>query len=92
MSECKGAFTVDVTDVLTSQALQELLARVFRFPEYYGRNWDAFDECISEVARPAAIRIVGISALKARLPRDAGLLLDCLRTASVEADLDVTVV
>jgi RNAse (barnase) inhibitor barstar len=33
----------------TEHELHAELARVFRFPDYYGHNWDAFNECWGEV-------------------------------------------
>jgi RNAse (barnase) inhibitor barstar len=37
----------------------EAIAKVLAFPDYYGKNWDAFDECIRDWAmlddKPAAL-------------------------------------
>jgi hypothetical protein len=72
---------IDVSDVSSSSALHELLAQKLRLPDYYGRNWDAFDECFGDPDAgplPASVRIVGWAALVRRLPRDATLLRQCI--------------
>jgi ribonuclease inhibitor len=62
--------------VATSFDLHRLLADRLRFPTYYGHNWDAFEECITEPDqwRSTRIRIHGWDVMQARLPRDAALM------------------
>jgi ribonuclease inhibitor len=72
------ALRVDVGSVTTGPELHRLLAESFRFPGYYGGNWNAFDECIREVELPPRIEISGLETLRARLPREAELLQQCL--------------
>jgi len=42
---------IDLSDVRTASALNELLARKLGFPDYYGKNWDAFDRADSRSAQ-----------------------------------------
>jgi ribonuclease inhibitor len=69
---------VDVGSVASHQELHSLLAEVFHFPDYYGQNWDAFDECIRDVELPPHIEIVGLEMLHTRLPREADLFRRCI--------------
>ena len=69
---------VDVGSVTSSQELHELLAEVFHFPDYYGKNWDAFDECIRDIELPLHIEIIGLETLRERLPREADLFQRCI--------------
>jgi len=52
-----------------------------RFPGYYGRNWDAFWDCITDPDQstmPDVLRVNGWERLAKRLPRDAALMRECL--------------
>jgi ribonuclease inhibitor len=82
---------VDVGAVSTPQELHSLLADLFHFPDYYGQNWDAFDECIRDVELPTRVEIVGLEALCARLPREAELLQRCVADFIKECAHDITI-
>ena len=72
---------VDLSQIRTASELHELLAHALAFPDYYGRNWDAFDECFGDPdgrPLPEAVRFVGWETLAQRLPRDANLLRECV--------------
>jgi RNAse (barnase) inhibitor barstar len=74
---------IDLSEVRTALALHELLARQLAFPEYYGKNWDAFDECFGDPDAgplPVAVRFVGWEVLAQHLPREARLLRDCIES------------
>lgn len=73
---------LDLGHFSTAQSLHEALAAALGFPDYYGMNWDAFDECISDhnVLWPGETELVlyRLEILEERLPREAKLLCDCL--------------
>ena len=69
---------IDVSDVADPKALHALLSSSFNFPDYYGGNWDAFDECIRDVEVPSSVVVRGIDSLAQHLPREAQLLVSCL--------------
>ena len=77
---------LNVSHAQTREHLHQVIAKVFAFPSYYGGNWDAFDECISEpaLALPSVVRVRGYSALLGALPHEAKLLRQCLERASAE--------
>jgi ribonuclease inhibitor len=81
---------VDVSAVSTREELHTLLARAFEFPDYYGRNWNAFDECIRDVSLPPHVHITGLAALQARLPREAELLQRCVDEFAQESGHDIS--
>jgi RNAse (barnase) inhibitor barstar len=85
------ALTVDVGAASSREELHRLLAAAFHFPDYYGQNWDAFDECIRDVELPARIEITGFEALRARLPREAELLQRCVGDFISESQHDITI-
>jgi RNAse (barnase) inhibitor barstar len=72
---------IDVSGVLTTEALHELLADTVSFPDYYGRNWDVFWDCITDSEHsqmPMLLRVEGWATLNQRLPREARLFRECL--------------
>ena len=69
--------TIDVATATTPDELHSTIADALGFPDYYGKNWDAFDECIRDVSLPPALEIAGLEQLRSRLPREARLLEDC---------------
>ena len=82
---------VDVGPVTSRQELHGLLADAFHFPDYYGENWDAFDECIRDVELPTHIEIIGLEKLRERLPREADLLQRCVAHFVRESGHDITI-
>ncbi len=81
---------VDVGSVSSRQELHGLLFEAFRFPDYYGENWDAFDECIRDIEIPPHVEINGLEALRARLPIEAELLRRCITEFAEERHHDIT--
>lgn len=66
--------------------IHSLLAKAFEFPEYYGKNWDAFYECINddEVSNPPQKLIVkGWDHFIREHLRDAKLLWSCFEDRTV---------
>jgi len=70
---------INVGEVRSREELHELLFQAFAFPDYYGRNWDAFDECIRDVTTPEVIKVSGLESMRFRLPRETKLFVACLR-------------
>ncbi|MEU0391894.1 barstar family protein [Streptomyces sp. NPDC006208] len=56
---------VDASDVTTEDDLLVLLGKAYKFPEYYGENWDAFLDCYADVVEadesPLVLAIHGLS-------------------------------
>jgi ribonuclease inhibitor len=80
MSECSAKeLEIDVTRVDTQAQLHELLAEKLGFPDYYGGNWDAFNDCVRDIEGPLVVRVKGFARLRFRLPRDAKIWTNCAR-------------
>jgi RNAse (barnase) inhibitor barstar len=70
---------IDVSEVATADQLQILLMRELRFPRWYGRNWDAFNDAVTGlVLLPRVLTFVGWGELRRRLPRDAKMMKSIL--------------
>jgi hypothetical protein len=64
MTNAQTIFTFDVTELPTEPAasasvpqrleskrtLMEAVAELLRFPDYFGENWDAFEECMRDLS------------------------------------------
>jgi RNAse (barnase) inhibitor barstar len=86
-----SALLIDVSNVADVATLHQLLSSSFRFPDYYGGNWDAFDECIRDVEVPSSVVVRGIDSLAQRLPREARLFVSCLSDFARERSGEVEV-
>jgi ribonuclease inhibitor len=75
---------LDVGGIESREALHSLLASTFNFPDYYGKNWDAFDECIRDYPPNSPVWIKGIQKLEILLPREAALLRECFQAFEAE--------
>ncbi|MFE4455406.1 barstar family protein [Streptomyces sp. NPDC056796] len=56
--------TIDVSSVANEDELHQLLQREFGFPDFYGRNWNAFWDAVSGlVSVPEHVRFTGWGAV-----------------------------
>jgi ribonuclease inhibitor len=79
MSDERNQPDLDLREVATLDELHDRLASRFGFPDYYGRKWDAFDDCIWDLGpTTGTLRVRGWRGLSERLPRDATMLRSCL--------------
>jgi RNAse (barnase) inhibitor barstar len=53
---------LDGTGINDRESFHREVAEVFRFPDYYGRNWDAFDECFGELEMAPHLAVVWTDA------------------------------
>ena len=84
---------IDLRAVQTSTELHALLSQRLGFPDFYGRNLDAFWDCITDPALssiPKVLRLRGWADLQRRLPLDARSLRETLDDLKFERP-DLTV-
>lgn len=77
MSSQPAEIEIDLGGIETSARLHEILASHLGFPDYYGKSWDAFWDCIRDPEQsrmPEVLRLRGWSKLETRLPVDAKIL------------------
>lgn len=91
MNQDSERLRLDLRSVRSKEELHVLLEEAFHFPDYYGRNWDAFDECIRTVELPRQIEIIGLGAMALRLPREAELMRKCIAEFVDETAHDITI-
>lgn len=76
---------LDLATVRTQNELQQLLFEAFRLPGWYGFNWNAFRDSITDPeqsALPGVLIVRGWEALAGHLPQDARYLREELEEAS----------
>ena len=62
---------IDCSEIKEKRELHEQLKTKLNFPEYYGMNWDAFWDCITEINNlPNKLIMKNWSKLKLKLPKD----------------------
>jgi RNAse (barnase) inhibitor barstar len=55
--------------------MHDRLASALQFPSYYGKNWDAFWDCVTTMGdHPEKLKVRGVHHLDGTLPREAALL------------------
>ena len=71
---------VNLKEVNTKQELHSLLASKLDFPDWYGNNWDAFWDMITDteiVTMPNRLTLLGFKELSEKLPKDAKIFQEC---------------
>ena len=51
---------LDGRAMTSREAAHRELARAFSFPDYYGANWDAFDDCLEDFAEQHSGRLFAV--------------------------------
>lgn len=71
---------IELGDIESIAQLHMRLMEKLNFPDWYGRNWDAFWDAITAlVDMPLILRLKNWSEFERRFPRDAKLMNDCLQ-------------
>ncbi len=79
MYEYRDPYIIDFTNVKSHLQVHEIIKEALDFPDYYGKNWDAFWDCLTDMAgRPVHIEIHGLDVLEEKFPGTAETLLECL--------------
>lgn len=79
------AVTVRGAELTGKRAMLQALAAALAFPDYFGFNWDALEECLTDLSWHAgdiALLIDDAATPEARAPEDWGVLLDILADAA----------
>ncbi|MBD9576098.1 barstar family protein [Pseudomonas sp. PDM23] len=67
--------TIDLGGVRGIEELHECLGQALGFPDWYGRNWDAFWDAITGlVDMPEMLELHGWSAFAVTMPKESVLL------------------
>lgn len=76
----KEKYIVDFTNVKYYLEMHEVIEKSLDFPDYYGCNWDAFWDCLSEMyGDPVHIEIIGIDVLESKFEGVADKMIKILK-------------
>ena len=65
------------------EALLDAWSLALGFPDWFGRNWDALEDCLGDLSwRPGAGHVVLIERFDALAKDDLGVLTDVLRSSA----------
>ena len=76
-------YTIDFSSVTYYLEMHDIIKRSLDFPDYYGRNWDAFWDCITDMVgeEPMRISIIGLDVIERRFGDTAEKMITILRRA-----------
>lgn len=79
MYEYKEVCVLDFRNVKYYQEIHDVIRKELDFPDYYGCNWDAFWDCMTDILGDFIhIRIFGLENLEKRFQDTAETLLELL--------------
>jgi hypothetical protein len=65
------------------ETIQESIARTLGFPEWFGGNWDALEDCLSDLSwREAPGHVLAFEGFQPLAPDAVNTLIDVLRSAA----------
>ncbi len=80
MYQDKELYTLDFTNLQYYLEFHEIIRDELDFPDYYGMNWDAMWDCLTDmVGEPLHIEIIGLDVLEQKFGDTAQKLIDILR-------------
>ena len=80
MYQHKDIYTIDFTNVNYYLEIHNVIRRSLDFPDYYGCNWSAFWDCLTDMyGDPIHIEIVGLEVIERKFGDAASKMLEILK-------------
>lgn len=80
MYQYKDLYVLDFSKIKYYSELHEIIKKELDFPDYYGKNWDAFWDCLTDmVGRPINIEVRGIEKLEQNYGECAATMISILK-------------
>ena len=80
MYQFKDLYTIDFTNVKYYLEMHFVIREALDFPDYYGCNWDAFWDCLTDmVGRPVHIKIIGLDVIRKKFDDAADMMIETLQ-------------
>ena len=80
MYKFKDKYTIDFTNITYYREMHLIIKEALDFPDYYGCNWDAFWDCITDmIGEPIYIEIVGLDIIERKFDDAAKMMIKILK-------------
>ena len=80
MYTLKELYVLDFSKAKQYNEIHSIIKKELDFPDYYGCNWDAFWDCLTDmVGRPVNIRIIGIENIENKFNDSAKIMIEILK-------------
>ena len=85
----KGEYIVDFTNVNYYLEMHAVIMYSLEFPDYYGCNWDAFWDCLTDMYGGSIyIKIIGIEVIERKFDGAAEKMIGILKEAKHDCEED----
>ena len=72
----KKIYTIDFTNIKYFWEIHEIIRKSLDFPDYYGCNWDAFWDCLTDMyGEPLHIIIIGLDIIEQKFDDAANKII-----------------
>lgn len=79
MDNQQPKYIIDFKDVKDRYNMFEIISTVMEFPDYFGNNWDAFWDCITDMANlEIKIDVLNFDVLKKISEKDSAIFIELL--------------
>ncbi|MFF3609680.1 barstar family protein [Streptomyces sp. NPDC002463] len=82
---------LDLTGVMDKAALMDRCAVALALPDWFGRNWDALADCLTDLPEPVTLVVTGWQTYARTHPREWGIAQDVFATAVDERPTHLSV-
>ena len=76
----KDPYILDFRHVKSYDEVHKIIREAFDFPDYYGENWSAFWDCLTDMVGidPIHVQIFGLERFRSKFPEQCTTMLDIL--------------
>ncbi len=76
----KDPYILDFRRVKSYDEVHKIIREAFDFPDYYGENWSAFWDCLTDMVGidPIHVQIFGLERFRSKFPEQCTTMLDIL--------------
>ena len=79
MYEYRNPYILDFRNIQYYGDVHKIIKEAFDFPDYYGENWSAFWDCLTDmVGRPIYVQIFGLDRFQKDFPDSCAKMLEIL--------------